>query len=155
MKKLIFIAIAVFTLTSCGSLLPRETQTNVLYIDYTPYTEAGFFLSPNNYPGPHTPIGELNIIIDPEVKEKKDNKKEFSDGIYQNNTPKMAVKTFSSEELLEMAVAEALNKKGNGISNLKIEIIPVDYMYYKSGSAGLLMPVNRYIISGVVIKTLE
>ena len=153
MKKLILLTFAAITLYSCGVLVPRETQTSVLYIDYTPYTEAGFFLSPNDYPGPHTPIGELNIVIDPEVNEEKSQKKNFSDGIYQTNTPKMIAKKFSSEELLEVAVAEALDKRGNGISNLKIKVVPVDYMYYKTGSAGLIMPVNRYIISGVVIKT--
>lgn len=153
MKKLILLTFTVIALSSCGVLLPRETQKSVLYLDYTPYTEAGFFLSPNEYPGPHTPIGNLNITIDPAVKEAKAQKTNFPDGIYQANIPRMEETIITPEELLETAVREALNKKGTGISNLKIEVITVDYKYYKKGALVLLMPVNRYIISGVVIKT--
>ena len=154
MKRLILLTIVAIGLSSCGTALHlRDTQTSILYIDYTPYTEAGFFLSPNDYPGPHTPIGEINIIIDPEVKLDKSQKKDFTDGIYQSNIPKAISKKYSSEELLEVAVREALNKKGTGISNLKIQVISDSYTYYRKGGLVRSIDVNRYIITGVVIKT--
>lgn len=155
MKRITILLAMILTLSSCGVLLTRETETNILYIDYTPYIEAGFFLSPNEYPGPHTPLGELNIVIDPEVTEAKNLQNKFADGIYQKVTRKMVSKELTSEEILEIAVGQALSKGADGISNLKITIASEYFTYYetKGKGASLSIPVKRYIISGVVFKT--
>ena len=122
----------------------RELQNNVLFIDYRPYTEAGFYLSPNDYPGPHTPVGELNLVIDPAVVRSD----------YSSNW--VVEKRLSADEILSMAVSEATKRGSNGISNLKIEILTQDYLYYKKerllGTTGMTMPVSRYIVSGVLIR---
>lgn len=144
MKKLTFILAAILSLSSCGVLQTRELQKNVLFIDYRPYTEAGFYLSPNEYPGPHTPVGELNLVIDPAVVRSD----------YSSNW--VVEKTLSADEILSMAVSEATKRGSNGISNLKIEVLTQDYLYYKKegllGTTGMTMPVNRYIVSGVLIR---
>lgn len=155
MKKLVLLTIAVIALSSCGTLRPREMQKQVMFIDYTPYVEAGFYLSPNDYPGPHTPVGELNIIIDPSVERMRSNIR-YDDGIYQTNNYEMASKNLTADELLEIAVSEAAKKGSNGISNLKIEVVTMDYPYYVAEglftTSTLTMPVNRYIITGLVIR---
>lgn len=143
MKKLILITIAVIALSSCGTLRPREMQKQVMFIDYTPYVEAGFYLSPNDYPGPHTPVGELNIIVDPSVERMR-------------NNYGMEAKNLTADQLLEIAVSEATKRGSNGISNLKIEVVTIDYPYYVAEglftTSTTTMPVNRYIISGLVIR---
>lgn len=144
MKKLVFILATILSLSSCGVLQTRDLQKNVLFIDYRPYTEAGFYLSPNEYPGPHTPVGELNLVIDPAVVRSD----------YSSNW--VVEKTLSADEILSMTVSEATKRGSNGISNLKIEILTQDYLYYKKegllGTTGMTMPVSRYIVSGVLIR---
>lgn len=144
MKKLVFILATILSLSSCGVLQTRDLQKNVLFIDYRPYTEAGFYLSPNEYPRPHTPVGELNLVIDPAVVRSD----------YSSNW--VVEKTLSADEILSMAVSEATKRGSNGISNLKIEILTQDYLYYKKegllGTTGMTMPVSRYIVSGVLIR---
>lgn len=156
MKKFIYLLSSLLILNSCGVLQTREMQKYVMFIDYTPYIEAGFFLSPNDYPGDHTPVGELNLIIDPAVV--KADQKSYQDNIYQQSNQVYA-KELNSKEILEMAVSEATKRGSNGISNLKIEVITQDYPYYKSegllATSVLTMPVNRYIVSGVLIRIMN
>lgn len=144
MKKFIYLLSSLLILNSCGVYQTRELQKYVMFIDYTPYIEAGFYLSPNYYPGTHTPVGELNIVIDPEVK-----RSEYG----------VSVKELNSEDLLKMAVSEATKRGSNGISNLKIEVITQDYAYYKTegllATSVMTTPVNRYIISGVLIRIMN
>lgn len=149
MKKLIPILTAILVLSSCGVIQTREVQKRVLFIDYRPYADAGFYLSPNDYPGPHTPVGELNLVIDPAVV-KVDN----NDSPYISNW--VTEKSLTADEILSMTVAEATKRGSNGISNLKIEVVTQDYLYYKKeglfGTTGMTIPVNRYIVSGVLIR---
>lgn len=156
MKKFIYLLSFLLILNSCGVLQTREMQKYVMFIDYTPYIEAGFYLSPNDYPGPHTPVGELNLIIDPAVV--KADQKGYQDNIYQQSNQVYA-KELNSQEILELAVSEATKRGSNGISNLKIEVVTQDYPYYKSEglltTSVLTMPVNRYIVSGVLIRIMN
>lgn len=142
MKRLVIILAALITFTSCGVLQTREMQKQVMFIDYRPYVDAGLHLSPSDYPKPHTPVGELHLIIDPEIVKKDDwNVQE---------------KYLSAKELLKMAVEEAVIRGANGISHLKIQVETQDFLYYKKqtifGSSGLSKTVDRYVISGVLIR---
>lgn len=156
MKRLIYLLTVLVILNSCGVLETRELHKQVLFTDYTPYIEAGFYLSPNDYPGPHTPVGELNMIIDPAVV--KADQSGYRDNIYQQKDQVHEVE-LNPQEILEMAVSEAIKRDSNGISNLKIEVITIDYPYYKTkglfGTAALFTPVNRYIVSGVLIRIMN
>lgn len=156
MKKILLMLCAIAALSSCGVLQTREMQKQVIYIDYRPYVDAGFYLSPNEYPGPHTPVGELKLIIDPAVVEL--DRSGFDDNLYYSVKPAIEV-PLNAKEVLEMAVKEAARRGSNGISNLKIEVVTQDYMYYKQngllGTTGLTMPVNRYIVSGVLIRVMN
>lgn len=156
MKKFIYLLSFLLILNSCGVLQTREMQKSVMFIDYTPYIEAGFFLSPNDYPGAHTPVGELNLIIDPAVVQA--DQKKYQDNIYQQSNLVYA-KELNSKEILELAVSEATKRGSNGISNLKIEVVTQDYPYYKTtgllGASYMTMPVNRYIVSGVLIRIMN
>lgn len=153
MKRHILILPILLILSSCGVLQTRELHKEVMFTDYTPYIEAGFYLSPNDYPGPHTPVGELNLTIDPAVV--KADQSGYSDSIYQQKD-QVHVVELDPQEILEMAVSEAIKRDSNGISNLKIEVITIDYPYYKTtglfGTAALFTPVKRYIVSGVLIR---
>lgn len=145
MKRIIFLAICCLALSSCGVLQTRELQKEVLFLDYRPYIEAGLHLSPNDYPKPHTPVGELNILIDPKVVAIDD--------------WNVKAEPLEAKELLKMAVDEAIIRGANGISNLKIEVVSQPYPYYRkeslAGTSYLTKNIDRYIITGVLIRVLE
>lgn len=52
-----------------------------------------FYLSPNDYPGPQTPVGELNPVIDPAVVRSD----------YSSNW--VVEKALSADDILSMAVS--------------------------------------------------
>ena len=154
MKRLILLIITAICLASCSTLYPREVKKQVMVIDFRPYSEAGFFLSPSDYPGEYMPVGMLNMVIDPAVVKFKIESDTFEDSIYQSSFPEMAEKPLSSQELIDMAVHEAAIRGANGIANFKIEVTTHDYAYRKGDFAALTMPVTRYVISGFLIRIL-
>lgn len=152
MKRFIYILVVIITFSSCSVLVPRDLQKQVLVIDFRPYSDAGFFLSPSDYPGEYTPVGTLNMIIDPAVVKLKIEKGKYEDSIYSSYLPEMVEMPVSAEELLEMAVHEAAIRGANGIANLKIEVLTENYEYRRSESVHMFMPVKQYVISGFLIR---
>ena len=155
MKRLLYIA-ALLYLSSCSVLIPRETSKQVMVIDFRPYSDAGFFLSPSNYPGEHTPVGLLNMVIDPAVVEFTVETDKYEDSFYKSYFPEMVEQPLLSADLIDMAVHEAAIRGANGIANLKIEVVTHDYGYRRTdrllGSTYRTMPVHQYIVSGFLIR---
>lgn len=152
MKRIIvIIAIAVMA-ASCS--ITRDRQVFTSFIDYRPYTEKGFFISPNPYTGEFASIGELSIIVTPgintvsKVSVKSD--KDFSDGVYSRGSSSSSfVEDIPASELVEMAVKEAQKVGANGIANFKCLTV-YNTVVSKSGvSRG---GVSHYEISGLCIS---
>lgn len=143
-------------LTACATMKPQQRSEHVSFLDYRPYTSAGFFLSPDSYPGKFESIGQLDIMIIPEQVSANDNaddsNNKFNDGIYaQRSSLFYQYKEIPAEELLETAVEKALEKGANGIANLKISrITSTSYTKY-----GTFTTLSHYEVSGLVIKTLD
>ena len=150
MKKLLILCLAVVMFSSCAvtRIFPREMSAVTTFLDFRPYTENGFFLSPNDYPGKYIPIGQLYVVVEPEILVEK-----YGD-YYSYVTAEE--KPISTEVLLELAVADAIDKGANGISNIKIEIVSDQYTYAKNETPNTStvrsMTVSKYIISGFCIK---
>lgn len=157
MKKIFFVMMTAMFLTGCGVQRLRAVEKN--YFDYSVYTDAGFFLSPNQYVGEHQPIGELFIKVTPAVvpanqaqKEKEVPKnRNYSDGIYSNQPSfgMVKVENIDSAELIEMAVAEAVSRGANGISNFDVKVV----YSTKVTKYGSTTELSHYEISGLCIKT--
>ncbi len=150
MKKLIFLTVLSIMLCSCG-IMTRDRIVTPLFLDFRPYTSAGFFLSPNPYTGDFEPVGELNLIVEPAVvKNEPTTTSKFSDSVY---APKTSVvqEDISESELLELAVGEALKMGANGISNLKIKVSKEIYAYAK-GSLRKAIEIDVYHITGFCIE---
>ena len=134
MKYLALFVFMLFAL-SCGPTARLERQVSVYFSDYRPYAEIGFFVSPNPYnAGPYESLGELLIEVEPAKTVRASN-----DGIYIARY--FNIEKISSEELLDMAVAEALKRDANGIVNYKVT--------FPSENVG-----NTYIVSGLCIRRL-
>ena len=61
MKRLVPL-LAALMLCSC-SVMTHQRYVSTMFLDFRPYTEAGFFISPNPYTGEFSPLGEINIVV--------------------------------------------------------------------------------------------
>lgn len=118
-KIVLLLTIISVILTSCS--VGRETAAVSYFLDYRPYSKQGFFISQNPYPGEYTPIGEMKVIVYPEIEKVK--KKIGDDGVYNTSEYRTALdyKSLSNDKLLEIVVQKAKEKGANGICNLKWE----------------------------------
>ena len=120
-KIVLLLTIISVILTSCS--VGRETAAVSYFLDYRPYSEQGFFISQNPYPGEYTPIGEMKVVIYPTIEKGKEIIGE--DGIYGDNVYRTVLQyeSFSDDRLLQIAVQEARKKGANGLCNLKWQLI--------------------------------
>jgi len=136
MKKIAFIL--PFLLFACKVQKPPRSVVEYFY-DFRPYSNEGFFITPNSYNQPHTPIGLITIEVYPGYK-----KEEVEVGDYDGNF--MAIKhtreKLSGDELLKILVLFSKTKGANGLSNFDSKII-----YIPDSNE-----VEKYILSGFAIK---
>ena len=100
--------------------MTHQRYVSTMFLDFQPYTEAGFFISPNPYTGQFSPIGEISIVVKPALqRQAKQVKGSFSDSMYASTGALVVQEEIPAEELLEMAVNEAKAQGANGISNFK------------------------------------
>ena len=68
MKKLIVITLAVlFTSTACSTLKDIDGYENMTGVDFRPYTEKGFLITPSTYGGEYTSLYWVDYVIMPEA----------------------------------------------------------------------------------------
>ncbi len=130
MRKIIFL-LSILLISGCA--VQRQRLISTFFLDYRPYTEQGFFISPDPFMGKFMPVGDLSVTVIPGTKPKKsqekiaiDYERAYFDDIYgAPPTPAQVFtkETISPEELLEIAVSEARKVGANGISNFKCECI--------------------------------
>lgn len=145
MKRLILLAVAVIVMCSC-SVMTHQRYVSTMFLDFQPYTESGFFISPNPYTGQFEPVGEISIYVQPALQRPaKQIKGSYEDGLYVPNNASVVQESISSAELLEMAVKEARDKGADGISNFKCVRI---------SDVSEIEPYH-YEISGFAIKILD
>ena len=148
MKKLLTLAVVVIVASSC-SVMTHQRYVSTMFLDFQPYTEAGFFISPNPYTGEFSPIGEINIIVQPALMPKAkviQGAGGYTDGLYaQNNNASVVQEEIPASELLNMAVREAVAKGANGISNFKCLVV----------ADGDPIEPRHYEISGFAIRILD
>lgn len=148
MRKILLLTAMAALMCSCASIKPQPRQTITRLLDFRPYSEAGFFVSGDPYPAPHTPIGDIYIEVIPALIPYSDLKSGFEDGVYRSPSVKVAKEEIVIEELLDEAVAQALKLNSDGICNLEIRTENHNYQ----GRYGTVIFAEKYIISGTCIK---
>ena len=150
MRKFTIILTLALVLTSCA--VTRDRQVSTRFLDYRPYSEAGFFISPDPYPGTFTSLGEFSITVTPAILSNSkaiSKQKSFDDGVYSKQSYGIVhMEEISSEELLEMAVQEARSVGANGIANFKCMAVYETRSSRNSASSIL----SHYEISGLCIS---
>jgi hypothetical protein len=125
MKRIMILTAAAIVLTSCGALfMPYEPQQRMelaSFLDFRPYTSAGFFISPDAYTGEFEPLGQLYIEIYPEEIEISESKRlKYNEPHYVNGIL-YAYEHIKFAEILDKAVAQAMKMGADGIADLKIQ----------------------------------
>lgn len=147
MKRTIILLSIIVCLTGCAV----QNQTRVVsasFIDYRPYSQSGFFISPDPYPGKFSSLGELYIEVFPAIESSRPTYSIQQDGIYSNVSGTYArnQETIFSDELLEIAVDNARELGANGLADFDIRII-----YRTDPKTGKRVDVDHYEISGLCI----
>ena len=120
--------------------MEKEKAFRPLVLDFRPYTMNGFFLSTSSYSGEYTPIGYLELQVDPETTRNKNRR--ISD-------PAWLVEEIQAMELLNAAVEAAKKAGADGLIDLKIT--PVEYT---SAGADIMVspPIKYYLVTGLCIS---
>lgn len=151
MKRITLLLIVALSLASCGVSQHYFTrQTSISFLDFRPYSSAGFFFSADPYPGAYEPVGQMLIEIIP------------AKGPQGTEMP-------SPDELLEIAYNEAKTKGANGVANFSMQIEDSfvtldevvsrpqggkfqDGVYPSSVKSSATIPAKRVKLSGSLIK---
>ena len=135
----------IFTM-SCGTATHLERSVTVSFADFRRYAEEGFFVSPDPYSaGPFESLGELYISVTPSAweKGKKEGTTKHDDGIYSRpEVGGIVVEVIKYDELLDIAVSEAVSLGANGLVDFKITSPPS------------ITPGSSFVITGLCIKRL-
>jgi len=145
MKRFLILAAAVLLAASCSTML-HERVVETYFIDYRPYAEAGFFLSPDPYPGEFDALGELLIEVTPAVvpAPPRGNGTKYIDGAYKSASAGIAREVISGAELVEMAYKKAVELGADGIADFRVKA-----SYNWVGETKIL---SGYEVSGLAIK---
>lgn len=136
MKRFVILLATALLAASCGVVQPAQRREVVEFIDFRPYSSAGFLISPDQYQGKFESIGQLMIRVYPG---------QIADDIYYTT------EEIPTTELLDIAFKNSVGKGANGLTNFKIERVSLT-SYSRYGNSTTL---SHYLISGFLIRTLE
>ncbi len=156
MKKFFFFLLASLLLASCATAYkPVDRTVSVNFLDFRPYLNSGFFISPDSCPDEFEPIGELSIVVYPaDIARPVNTGKSLTkmmDGVYDKSglsTSTYTKEDISSEELLRLIVDEAISVGADGLSDLKMS---ASYETHTT-KYSTWTTISHYEISGVGIK---
>lgn len=136
------ILLALVALTSCAVTRDRIVETR--FLDFRPYAQDGFFISPDPYPGEFDALGEILVTIHPAIVPKtKVAGGKFNDGVYSSG--QYVTEQVPGSELVEAAVRAALEFGADGIADFKCTAV---YLYQSEGKT----VADHYEVSGLAIK---
>ena len=129
MRRILTLILAAIVVVSCG-VATHTRVTETTFIDYRPYTSAGFFLSPDPYSGAFDALGEVIVSVTPAILPRAQAVRKtattFSDGVYNNasTTSAYVYEKVGAEDLLEDAVKVAKEMGANGLVDIDIQVVP-------------------------------
>ncbi|MBR0224178.1 MAG: hypothetical protein IJL93_07895 [Bacteroidales bacterium] len=158
MKRLLSLLVFAALAASCSvAYQPRDRAVETRYLNFKPYTSAGFYVSPDPCPADYTPMGQICIQVFPaDIKREFRNESSVSglsnDGIYKSKPGALLYYTkesISADELLQMIVEKALDLGASGLVNLKYDVV-YDTHISKDGYSSRTL--SYYEISGLCVE---
>ena len=156
MKKLfVFASLAFVLLLSGCSALKMPYMSRATVLDYSEYTNKGFFLSEaNSVNFEYKALGSITAVTDGgyvvvSTKERKDMK----DDVYTSSKPSAKIKygpykSASPADALSTLCDKAMEIGANGVINININYIPATY---DPKTRAILTP-DSFVISGMAIR---
>ena len=139
MRRFAILLTAAILMASC-SVMTHERIIETKFMDFRPYSDAGFFLSPDPYPGEFEALGEVLVKVTPAVTKKTMSLGgKYGDGVYASSG--LVKEEISGEELIDLVVKAALEKGADGLADFQCDVI--------CDETGV---VTRYEVSGLAIK---
>lgn len=142
MRKILLIIASIALLTSCSTLKPTERMAFTSFVDYRPYSESGFLLTPQPYQGDYDSVGEISIYVVPAFLKLKEDFDYMSGEWYTYK-----FETIKLEEIVELAVKEAIEKGADAVSNFSITSEKISRGNGRTYSRG-----DAYRVTGFCIK---
>ena len=105
MKRFVLLLLVLLV---AGCSAPRRVYE--LFVDFTPYTQAGFYMTPDQCPSGYAPTGQLYLTI------------------YPGTVRDAALMLAFGSALLELIVKAAMEKDADGLSSLTLN--RVGHYYY-------------------------
>lgn len=134
MRRFLITLILLLPLWGCAVTRQRERIVQTLFLDYRPFVEKGFFLSPDPYPGDFTALGDLSVKVFPAITQVNNDNVDASFNqrdnyaYYKGKTKETFItEKISGSELLQEAVNAAMALGANGIADLRITEVPAIY----------------------------
>lgn len=154
MKKLIMFAILTLAMSGC-SVYKTPYLSTASVLDYSEYTNKGFFLSEaNSVNFEYKALGSVSAVTTGgyEVVSSTE-RKNMRDDVYLSSEPSQKVKYgpykwASSKDALATLCEKAMEIAANGVINIKITYIPATY----DPKTGLRATPDSYVITGMAIR---
>lgn len=146
-----FLAVMAMFLFSC-SLLKSPYVKSSYSIDYSEYTKKGFLLTESNSVSfSYEPIASITSLSKAGYEILRTKKNTELSTNYELVTVSKNVygkfKNANINDALDEIYTKAISLGANGIINLKITYIPVEY-----NTKGEIIAIETYIVSGMAIK---
>ncbi len=154
MKNLIVLAVMAVFLFGCSVHKTPYVSTAVV-LDYSEYTNKGFFLSESNSVSfDYKALGSVSAVSTGgyEVLSTTE-RKNMQDDVYTSQEPSKSVKygkykAASSKDALSSLCNKAMEIGANGVINISTSYIPGTY----DSKTGALLSGNSYVITGMAIR---
>lgn len=152
MRKILCLTLATACMVSCATMKPTEQFSIAVFMDYRPYADGGFFISPEPYPGDYISLGELRLDVHPAKvpatgAKVRNSGGKFEDAVYSQQSGVSGLVTYPIDEskLLDEFVTKAKALGGDGVSSFKCVVI-YDSVYQTM--------IDHYTLSGLIIDRL-
>lgn len=143
-------------LVSCTVTEPKHfpRQVTFLSFDFTPFTEKGFFFTPEKYTSNYESIGLITCIISPdekqvEISRSDQNQKSEIDDVYYSTALKdyiWAQEIIKPYEILQIIYDECIKMGADAFVNFKYDTVQMP------SKSSIFRETKYYVITGFAIK---
>ena len=133
MRKVLFVIVAVFTLSSCSKAIYTES---VYTVDYREYINSGFTISPTITGFNYQPISNIDVVFTPGNLAKGESDKDLEKVIpYKNYSGNKRIFAPTGKRMMDKIVSEAKKMGANGLIDFKTSYNPKNGTWSASGIA--------------------
>ncbi len=119
--------IIALVLSSCSTVSDIPQYTEKYIIDFSPYSDSGFFITPHDYNGTYTSIGLIDIAVFPHAKDvgtEKAHKVDENKYLIQGS---WVTEKIPLDDVVQKAYKEAIKMGADAIIDFKLTTTSKSY----------------------------